>query len=145
MHEPSYLIGRLLKVSDDLHALYCEVVREKDKLPPQLIGNAVFQTALNNPIQALSLLAGRFRPYQAWARTNHSTKAGLSRWLLRQYAEIVAELQGQKLPERLTDTEKAQLFLGYLSGNPPKAESDEELSEEPASAEMETTNEGKEE
>ncbi|MHC1781283.1 MAG: hypothetical protein AB9891_00745 [Anaerolineaceae bacterium] len=38
MQETAYLIGQLLKISDELHALYCEIKRNGE-VPPQLAGN----------------------------------------------------------------------------------------------------------
>jgi len=61
MNNPSYLVGRILKIADELHALYCKEVR-KDKMPPQLLGNALMAAALDSPTQALAQLALRIVP-----------------------------------------------------------------------------------
>lgn len=114
MANAPYLIGNLLKVADDLHALYCREVR-KGNLPPQLIGNSLMVAALESPVQALSQLALRLPPYLGWARTNNTEKAGLSRYFMKCFGEIEAKIQGQPLPIRLNDAERAQLLLGYLA------------------------------
>lgn len=114
MNEAPYLIGILLKVSDDLHALYCKEVR-KEKLPPQLLGNALMVSALESPTQALAQLALRIAPYLGWAKTNSSKSVGLSRYFLKAYGEYAGKLKDQILPSRLGDAERAQLLLGYLA------------------------------
>ena len=45
-----YQYGQLLKVSDELHAMYCRVVRNGD-LPPQLVGSSLFQAAAETPLR----------------------------------------------------------------------------------------------
>lgn len=111
-----YLVGNMLKVSDDLHALYCKEVRG-GKMPPQLLGNAIMVAALESPVQALSQLALRIAPYLAWARTNSSDSVGLSRYFLKCYGEIEVKLRGQQLPQRMDDAERAHLLLGYLAAS----------------------------
>jgi len=116
MNNPSYLVGRMLKIADELHAVYCKEVR-KNNLPPQLLGNALMVAALDSPMQALSQLALRIAPYLGWARTNSTASAGLSRFFLKEFGEIEEKLRDAKLPQRLDDTAKAQLLLGYISSN----------------------------
>jgi len=116
MMNTPYLVGNMLKVSDDLHGLYCKEVRG-GKLPPQLLGNALMAAALQSPIQALSQLASRIPPYLGWARTNRTDHAGLSRYFMKCYSEIESKLKGQTLPSRLNDEERAQLLLGYLASS----------------------------
>jgi hypothetical protein len=118
MSNAPFLIGRMLKITDELHALYCKEMR-KNSLPSQLLGNSLMTAALDSPNQALSLLSRRFLPYQAWARTNSSGSAGLSRYFLKQFEEV--KLAGLEIPGRLNDGERAQLLLGYLAANPKKA------------------------
>lgn len=59
-----YQYGQLLKVSDELHAMYCRVVRNGD-LPPQLVGSSLFQAAAETPLRTMSVLAQRMNPYIA--------------------------------------------------------------------------------
>jgi hypothetical protein len=114
MNNAPYLIGNLLKISDDLHAIYCKEVRS-NQLPPQLLGNALMAAALDSPEQALAQLALRIAPYLGWAKTNNTDSAGLSHYILKNFSEIEKKLQGQVLPKRLNDADRAQLLLGYLA------------------------------
>lgn len=116
MNNPSYLVGRMLKLADELHALYCKEIR-KDNLPPQLLGNALMVAALDSPTQALAQLALRIAPYLGWARTNSTESAGLSRYFLKEFGLVEAKLRDVTLPLRLDDPARAQLLLGYISGN----------------------------
>jgi hypothetical protein len=114
MNNSPYLIGRMLKLADELHALYCKEIR-KGSLPPQLLGNALMAAALDSPTQALAQLALRFAPYLGWARTNSTDSAGLSRYFLKELGLVEGKLRDLVLPTRLDDTAKAQLLLGYVS------------------------------
>jgi hypothetical protein len=130
MENTAYLIGQLLKISDELHVLYCKAVRKGD-VPPQLAGNAVFNTAAENPIQALSMLCTRMTPYLAWVKqrsqkkesdNEENEKAGCH---IAQYNRIADKLKA-KLDEkgktiRFDDFDKAQLFIGYLASLPKKS------------------------
>ena len=116
MNNPSYLVGRMLKIADELHAVYCKEVR-KNNLPPQLLGNALMVAALDSPTQALSQLAMRIAPYLGWARTNSTESAGLSRYFLKEFGHIEEKLRDAALPQRLDDASKAELLLGYISSN----------------------------
>jgi len=49
MKEPVYQLGQLLALADSLHLQYCKHVRG-DETPTQLIGNALFSTALEQPV-----------------------------------------------------------------------------------------------
>lgn len=114
MSSSPYMVGRMLKLADDLHALYCKEVR-KNSLPPQLLGNALMAAALDSPTQALAQLALRIAPYLGWARTNSTESAGLSRHLLKEFGLVEVRLRDTSLPGRLNDAERAQLLLGYVS------------------------------
>jgi hypothetical protein len=116
MNNPPYLVGRMLKLSDELHALYCKEVR-KNSLPPQLLGNALMVAALDSPTQAIAQLALRIAPYLGWARTNSTKSAGLSRYFLKEFGLVEAKLRDTTLPGRLDDPARAQLLLGYISSN----------------------------
>ena len=131
METTAYLIGQILKVSDELHALYCAVERRGD-VPPQLAGNAMFVTASETPARALAQLSIRMNPYIAWAKryqTRHvlakGTESWRAGWYLRLYESVATKLQ-PLLTEavRVGDIEKAQVFLGYLAAFP-KRESNE--------------------
>jgi hypothetical protein len=114
MNRGPYLIGNLLKVCDDLHVLYCKEMHS-NKLPPQLLGNALMAAAADSPEQALSQLALRISPYLGWARSNNSDSANLAHHFLKGFGEIGAKLKEQALPQRLNDADRAQLLLGYLA------------------------------
>lgn len=121
MQDTAYLIGQILKISDELHALYCEIKR-KGEVPPQLAGNSVFVMASETPAQALAMLGTRMNPYIAWAdqyRRQREEKSGLVSWYKGQYSKLMPQLH-QKLTNniRFGDMEKAQLFIGYLADLP---------------------------
>ncbi len=121
MQEPITQIGRLLALADSLHQQYCKHVRKGDS-PSQLIGNALFNTALEQPVFALARLAERLTPYQAWARTFQSNDpeagVGLVKYFLGEIAACTATIRLDELPQRMTDADKAKLLLGYLADRP---------------------------
>lgn len=130
MKSPPYIIGRLLSLADQLHYLYCKHVRN-GSVPPQLMGNALMPTALEQPVKALALYSHRILPYQAWARTFRGDEEESKRvhGALKILGETCAEDGLQNLPERCTDADKAQMLIGYLarsekteSGNTKKGE-----------------------
>ncbi|MBN2065741.1 MAG: hypothetical protein JW771_02915, partial [Candidatus Thermoplasmatota archaeon] len=116
METVPFLVGRMLKLADELHALYCKEVR--NELPPQLVGNALMSAALDSPIQALSQLALRLKPYYGWAQTFRGNESGkLAGYFIGQYGEVAAQLAEKSLSNRFNDAERAQLLLGYLASN----------------------------
>ena len=123
MKESIYQVGRLLALADSLHFQYCKWVRtseEKQKkhevdAPSELLGNALFNTALDGPIVALARLAERIRPYKGWADTYSGEDAGLVHWFVRQMAECEKQVDLNCLPQHMQDVHKAQLLLGYLA------------------------------
>jgi hypothetical protein len=125
MESTAYLVGQLLKISDELHTLYCNAVRNEG-VPPQLAGIALFVTACDMPIQAIAQLSLRMNPYITWAKqyrfkdikdkNKESWKAG---WYLSLYEDVVNKLNLLITnPIRFGDIEKAQLFIGYLASFP---------------------------
>ena len=120
-----YQYGQLLKVSDELHAMYCRVVRNGD-LPPQLVGSSLFQAAAETPLRTMSVLAQRMNPYIAWAKTYHTSgnpqkgsETWRAKWCLQMYEEIAGKLKEAWTADvRFNDEEKAQLFIGYLAALP---------------------------
>lgn len=116
MSNAPYLVGRMLKIADELHALYCKEVRS-GSMPPQLLGNALMVAALDSPTQAISQMALRIGPYLGWARTNSSGVAGLSRYFLKEFGQIGGMLRDATIPSRLDDPARAQLLLGYISSS----------------------------
>jgi hypothetical protein len=126
MQEPAFLIGRFLSLADTLHAEYCKVVRKND-MPPQLLGNALISTAIQDPNKGFARMRQRICVYQAWARGKKGT--GLARWACGEMGRIATEV-ADKLPGlRLDEEQQAQLLLGYLARTESK---DEEKTEEGA-------------
>ena len=117
MKQAPYNIGRLLSLADQLHALYCKEVRGGG-VPPQLFGNALMSTALQQPVTALSLFAQRVLPYQAWANTvNSGESVGLARYFLKEIGGISQAINESIIPATLNDAERAEMILGYLANN----------------------------
>jgi hypothetical protein len=135
MEQTAYLVGQFLKVSDELHAMYCRVVRDDD-IPPQLAGNSVFTIASETPIKALAQLSIRMGPYISWAKqyrtkgikhneddpqlkANKYKESWRAGWYLSLYGKISTDL-GHSLSDEVVfkDLEKAQLFIGYLAKFP---------------------------
>lgn len=116
MNSSAYLVGRLLSLVDDLHLKYCQHVR-KGSIPPQLVGNALISTALETPEKALSMLSQRIPPYQAWAKTLSDSEqdVGLVKYFLKQIGEVSNQLKEAGLSPTCSDTDKAQMLLGYLA------------------------------
>ena len=116
MNASAYLVGRFLCLADDLHLKYCQHVR-KGSIPPQLVGNALMPTALETPEKALSMLSQRILPYQAWAKTLSDSEqdVGLVKYFLKQIGEVSNKLKEAGLSPTCSDTDKAQMLLGYLA------------------------------
>ena len=112
-----YNLGRFLRIADELHALYCELVR-KNEMPPELCGSSLLLATMENPVGALQQLAMRSMPYVKWSQTFHGDKAGLVHYWRHHWSEIADHLAENDLPKHLTATEQAQLFLGFLSSFP---------------------------
>jgi hypothetical protein len=131
MKDIPYLIGQMLKISDELHAFYCKVVRDGN-VPPQLVGNSLLVSALETPERTLAQLAQRMSPYIAWAkqyRTKNYDIKGKESWRAAWYLGLYernATIFKDKLETlhgvRFGDREKAELFIGYLADFPQKEE-----------------------
>ena len=125
MEATPYLMGQLLKASDELHALYCKVVRN-NQIPPQLVGSALFVAASETPGRTLSQLSVRMAPYLSWAkqyRTKNEDSSGLAGWYLKVFEPIANKLATEySVPMRWSDAQKAQLFIGYLASFPQAGE-----------------------
>lgn len=113
MKDAFFYVGQFLSVVDTLHHEYCKQVRSS--VPPQLLGNAHLQIALDNPESAIELMSSRLRVYQAWARTGQSENMGLARWALGQLSKISSHLAESSLPSTTTSSDRAQILLGYLA------------------------------
>jgi hypothetical protein len=113
MKKAAFNIGRMLALADTLHKEYCRYVRD-NSIPPQLIGNALMATAIDNPERGLVRLRERLMIYKAWADKVNGEKYGLAKWALSQMGQVANELAGVDLPTRTDDAAKAQMLLGYL-------------------------------
>lgn len=125
MQEFPYLFGQMLKVSDDLHEMYCKVMRGND-VPNALAGSGLYAAGAEQPYRTLSVLGQRMIPYIEWAKSyrgkgilkkdEESWRAG---WYLSLYEKIATKLYkawGSKT--RFNEEEKAQYFIGYLAEYP---------------------------
>lgn len=125
MQEFPYLFGQMLKVSDDLHEMYCKVVRDND-VPNALAGSGLYVAGAEQPYKTLAVLGHRMIPYIEWAKSyrgkgilkknEESWRAG---WYLSLYEDAATKLYavwGRQT--RFNEEEKAQYFIGYLAGYP---------------------------
>jgi hypothetical protein len=125
MENMAYLVGQLLKISDELHTLYCKVVRSGD-VPPQLAGSALFVTAGETPYQAITQLSLRMNPYITWAKQyrfknikDEGKESWKAAWYLKLFEDVANKLSLTMAElKRFSDFEKAQLFIGYLASFP---------------------------
>lgn len=125
MENIAYLVGQLLKISDELHTLYCKVVRSGD-VPPQLAGSALFVTAGETPYQAITQLSIRMNPYITWAKQyrfknikDEGKESWKAAWYLKLFEDVANKLSiAMADSKRFSDFEKAQLFIGYLASFP---------------------------
>lgn len=123
MKNAAFNVGRMLALADKLHCEYCINERGKNKseaekrksIPPQLIGNALMQTTLDNPTEGLARLSERLPIYYAWATKVQSDNAGLVEEVLDQMGQVSADLENVTIPTQADDTVKAQILLGYLA------------------------------
>lgn len=90
MKSKMFLLGRLMGLADCLHRNYCIIERNKETLkthtkpiPGQLMGSAVYQTALQRPKEALKMLFGKMQIYINWASANPDSQSG---WIDRIFA-----------------------------------------------------------
>ncbi len=129
MENAPYLIGRFLNLADGLHAVWCRNVKEKDPLPPQLLGSSLFASFQINPVQAFASASLRMKPYWDWAKTNQTKDAALSRWFVGEFGRISAAIVKIGIPSRLSDTDKAEMLLGYLASSSKSAVDEPESTE----------------
>jgi hypothetical protein len=126
MTDAAFLMGRFLSLADTLHVQYCKEVRKGDT-PPQLLGNSLIPTAIQDPSKGLARMLERIRIYQGWARTRGTP---LARWSCAEMGKVAADL-AERLPRgrRFDDTEQAQLLLGYLARTESSEESNDKQGE----------------
>ena len=114
MKDTFFYVGRFLSLIDTLHLEYCKNVRGGN-IPPQLLGNAHLQIALDNPVSALDILSRRINIYQAWTKKEQGEQVKLARWTVGQLGKTADLLSEKKLPTSTTSIERAQMLLGYLA------------------------------
>jgi hypothetical protein len=133
MNESAFQLGRFLRVADEIHRLYCEVVRTKDgkpDIPPELCGSSMLIAMQENPAMTMDQLTQRAAPYVKWANAYSDNQKVLKRgekeikaialvktWWHR-WAEISDQLHTQDWSQRLDHAQRAQIFIGYLSSFP---------------------------
>lgn len=123
MKDTFFNIGRFLSLIDTLHYEYCKNVRD-GSIPPQLLGNAHLQIALDNPISALDILSRRINVYQSWTKKEKSEHAKLARWAVSELGKVSTLLSDKTLPSSTTSVERVQILLGYLARTEKKTEAD---------------------
>ncbi|MDD4849425.1 MAG: hypothetical protein PHO10_01850 [Gemmiger sp.] len=127
MKEFPYLFGQLLKLSDELHELYCKVVRDND-VPNTLAGSGLYAAGAEQPYKTLAVLGQRMNPYITWARSYRAKgiqqkgeESRLAGWYLSLYERIASQLYAAWGSQtRFSEEEKAQYFIGYLAAFPKK-------------------------
>ena len=125
MNETAFLLGRFLRVADELHKLYCVNVRKND-LPPELCGSSLLVAMQENPVMTLAQLCQRSAPYTKWAKSyQNKENAGLVHYWLNIWGDIAVQLHNVDKPQRLDHAQRAEVFLGYLASFPKKNENDD--------------------
>lgn len=130
MEDIFFCIGRFLSLADTLHYEYCDKVRG-GSIPPQLLGNANVQFALDNPISAFDFLSSRIGIYMAWASKTKKGHSKFARWAVGQIGKVMDSLSQKPLPESTTTAQRAQILLGYVARSSRKTEESNEYSNEP--------------
>lgn len=129
MYDAAFRLGQLLAAADVVHIGYCMDVRG-GSIPPTLIGNSVFGLAGANPMRALSMLQGRWKPYEAWAKRlsfgdgqKPQTKGYEANWAIRsgrsqarRIRELCPPLAQELKGVKVSDEFRAELLLGYIAG-----------------------------
>lgn len=126
MKDTFFYVGRFLSLIDTLHFEWCKCVRGgfpvkeerewRKAIPPQLLGNAHFQIALDNPTSALSILSRRItNPYLSWAKKEYGDHMKSAKWAAREIGQLSDLMSEKDLPQTISDVERAQILLGYLS------------------------------
>lgn len=133
MKDTFFYVGRFLSLIDTLHFEWCKFVRggypEKEEkvwrkaIPPQLLGNAHLQIALDNPVSAIDMLSRRINIYQAWTKKEQGEQVKLARWAVGELGKVADLLSDKNLPSSTSSIERAQILLGYLARSESKSES----------------------
>jgi hypothetical protein len=117
MNEDVFYLGKFFAVADKLHIQYSLDVRSGD-VPLRLIGNDHVSLALQNPQEAFISLTKRLNhPYFSWAKRvkPDTMPRQAAKNCIKDIAEITGRLTETQIPNKIDDSEKAKLILGYLS------------------------------
>ena len=114
MKDSPYYVGRMFALADLLHSQYCQHVRKAES-PGQLLGNAHVRIAMDNPARGLARLEERLLIYKAWADKFSGDQAGLVKWCLGEMGKVAECLAEKQLPQKMDDTARAEMLLGYLA------------------------------
>lgn len=118
MNESAYNLGRALAFANKLHEFYCKHQRA-GSIPTGLLGSALIATAATQPVSALARLLERMPPYENWAATvlakGNNPDAGLIGWARNGLRDSLQRISRETLGKRFTDTDRAELLLGYMS------------------------------
>ena len=126
MKETAFLLGKFLRIADGLHECYCKIVR-KGQYPNEFCGSSMISAVMENPTAALAQLGQRSAPYMKWAQAYQKKDAeSVHRWI-NLWQPIADALHAKKLPTRLSDAERAEVFLGYLASLPKKEDAQTEV------------------
>lgn len=118
MNESAFQLGRFLRVADEIHRLYCEVVRPDDRLP-ELCGSSLLIPMLESPLRTFNQLTVRVIPYLKWVkRFRGQEESRQVRDWMDHWTTIVDKLYKLSWPTKPSPEERAQIFLGYLSSFP---------------------------
>ncbi|MCL6097299.1 MAG: hypothetical protein M1391_01840, partial [Bacteroidetes bacterium] len=142
MRSSFFNIGRFLSLVDTLHFEWCRHVRGgypeehdekkwREAIPPQLLGNSHLRIALENPATAFARLSERLNIYKAWVQKQQPSDGNWAHWAIAAIGKISSEIQDAidegKFPQSMTDIDKTQVLLGYLSWSGKKVEAEENL------------------
>ncbi len=114
MNAIPYHLGRLLTAVDVLYREYSRLEREERK-PSRLLGSSLVSAMADSPARTLSMLTDRLPLYVEWARKTNSKEALAGVSLCAQASAAISTAQSTPADQPLTDTERAQLLLGYLA------------------------------
>ena len=121
MNESAFLLGRCLRIADELHRLYCEKVR-KNQLPSELCGSSLLVAMQENPAMTMAQLLLRSAPYAKWANAYHGEDGGLVHYWFKLWGDNANDIKsaGGVPTKRLDHAQRAEVFLGYLASFPKK-------------------------
>jgi hypothetical protein len=118
MNDSAYHLGRALAYANKLHEFYCKHQRN-NSIPTGLLGGALIATAATQPASALARLLERLPPYENWASStlakgNHP-EAALIGWARNGLRDSLQRIPREASAKRFTESDRAELLLGYMS------------------------------